>query len=68
MPEAILALILIAVAIGAFVLAVRVGILIGVRLDRTIEARHAADTKTEAAGAAAEDSETAPSEEAPGND
>lgn len=57
MPQAIPALILIAVAIGAFVLAVRIGILIGVRLDRTIEARHAA-----------EHSETAPSEEAPGNE
>jgi len=43
MPELPLAVLLVAGGVLGFVLSIRVGILLGLRLDRAIEARSAAD-------------------------
>lgn len=63
MTGLLLALLLVAAAIVAFVLAIRVGMLIGTRMDRVMEARHAAESQPEAA-----DDVTDKSEEVPGNE
>jgi hypothetical protein len=62
MPEVAFAGLLIAIGVAAFVAAIRVGILIGVRLDRTMEARYA---KEESAAA---DAESPSHAEDPGNE
>jgi hypothetical protein len=43
MQELLLAVLLIAVGVVAFVFCIRIGILLGQRLDRAVEARAAAD-------------------------